>query len=289
MSIDHLMEQQIKQLQFPEINVQDKVMKRLDSTTMKHTNHRLILAVVVLIFLIGTGFASVTFINLYNKSGSLAFSVKGFDENNTAPVLTEELSKKYLELIKPGEAIAIYSPVRNPNNIVSVLEKPIEIYSLKELRQYVEQSFLVPRDIPSHVIFKSGTVHHLLGQPNIQQLISKSQARNGEVVSEIMDVKDEIHGVTMNFLVNGNEYSASMYQGGRWNTVYTELKRMKETRIIQIRQSEGLLIFNEGKTVLLWRLEKEQGDVFYRITTDEQLDKAESNIIALLNLIIPSR
>lgn len=80
-----------------------------------------------------------------------------------------------------------------------------------------------------------------------------------------------------------------MYQGSIWNTVYTDLKRMEETRIIQIRQSEGLLMFNEGKTVLVWRLEKEQGDVFYRITTYEQLDKAESNIIALLNLIIPSR
>jgi hypothetical protein len=80
-----------------------------------------------------------------------------------------------------------------------------------------------------------------------------------------------------------------MYQGSRWNTVYTDLKRMKETRIIQIRQSEGLLMFNEGKTVLVWRLEKEHGDVFYRITTDEQIVKAESNIIALLDLLIPSR
>lgn len=290
MSIDY-MERQMKRLQMPEINVQDQVMKRLDNSTMKQTyrvrNNRVILAVIVLLLLLGTGFASVTFINLYDKEGSLSFSIKGFDKDNPAPVLTQELSKKYLELIKPGEAIVVYNPVGNPGNIVSSLQKPIEIYSLEELRQQAGSLYHIPEELPNYVVFKSGVLHHELEDPDIQHLISKSQASNGDVVSEKVDFKNEVHGVTMKFIVKGNEYSASQYQGSRWNTVYTDLKDKKDLRVIQVRNSDGLLMLDEGRTILMWRSEKEQGEAFYYLSTKGLPSNTESQLVSLLELLIP--
>lgn len=289
MSGDQQIERQIKKLQIPEIDVHDKVMGRINrmQPPQKMLNKRLmIIAVTALLFLIGTGFASVTFINLYDENGSIALSIKSFNDDNQKSVLTEEASRKYLSLIMPGEAIAIYNPEGNPQNIVSILEKPIEITNFELFGNIAKNVLPLPESISGQFVFVKGVVHHVVDYPDVQNLISKSQLHTGDVVFEKTNVTTEIYGVTMTISMNGDEYLASMHKGERWDNVYTDFENVKQTKAIKVLGSEGLLMFEEGKVIFMLRLNNGDKDVFYHVTTNETSKDIETNLVLLMEQLI---
>lgn len=271
-------ERQVKQLRIPEIQIQDRVMNQL-AITGAHTNQRrwsgwkrkpVLLIAMILLFLFATGFASMALIHLYDQDGRVVLTVKGYNADNSKYELAEEDRMKYMNLLQPGEAIAIYNPVGNPDRIVYVLEKPFEITNYHALSSLVQPAFRLPEELPEHLGYRSGAVYHLLGESNIQQLIEQSEANGGEAVWEKVEVKEDIKGVTMNFIIQGQEYTASLYEGSYWHTVYTDLEKWQDTQVITIGQSEGVLYRQEGRSKLMWMSDQGQGDVFYQITANGQ-------------------
>ncbi|MFC4598641.1 hypothetical protein [Cohnella hongkongensis] len=293
MSTNEPFERQIKSIRIPEIDIRERVRKQLmtdnKSRTRAWKSKPTMLTAAALLIMILSGFASAAFIGLHNQNGQLIFSLKGYDDNNRAYSLPEEIVERFLQSIQPGEAIAIYSPAGNPDRHVSVQEKPIEIYEYEELKRRVPQhSFHLPSDLPDNVLFKSGVVHHLLGHPDIDRLIRQSEANGGEAVSEKVPVyQHQVQGVTLQFALEGNEYTAAMYEGSVWHTMYTDMSEIEGSRHIPVGQSEALLLMKEGKRELIWKSDKEQGDVFYRITANGQSTGSESHMVSLLELLLP--
>lgn len=291
MSIDRI-ERRIANMWIPEIQVKDQVMGKLSNPSaiapLSKRSSRWLLAAAIVLLLLGTAFISLRAINLYRDDGKLSFTVKNYDETNRAPVLQEELREKYLEMLKPGEAMAIYNPIDNPSQVVTVLQKPEEFADMEEMRLRVQTRFPIPTALPSGMSFIGGTIHHSVGQPDIEKLISRSQAEGGTVTWEKISVDSEIHGVTLNVSKGGSEYAGSIYNGSRWKTVYSDFTKMKETRILPINGTEGLIVSDEGTTALLWRSEPEQGSFFYRITTGNQTTSSDLDLLAVLNALLPN-
>lgn len=271
-------EMQVKQIRIPEIQIQERVMNRLAGGGAYANQKRLpvwkrkpvMLTAMLLLFLFATGFASITLIQLFHQDGHVLFTVKGYDAHNSKYELAEEDRMKYMNLLQPGEAIAIYNPAGNPDHIVSVLEKPIEMTDYHALSSLVQPAFRLPRELPEHLGYTSGVVYHLLGEPNIEKLIEQSEVNGGEVVWEKVEVKEDIKGVTINLMFQGREYIASLYEGSYWQTMYTDLEQWKDTQVIPIGQSEGVLYKREGRSVLMWMSDQEQGGVFYQILSQGQ-------------------
>lgn len=273
-------ERQVKQLRIPEIQIQDRVMNQLELAHVgAHASQKrwsgwkrkpVMLTAMILLFLFATGFASMALIRLYDQDGRVVFTVKGYDADNSKYELAEEDRLKYMNLLQPGEAIALYDPTGNPDRIVLVLEKPFEITDYHALSSLVQPAFRLPEELPEHFGYRSGVVYHLLGEPNIQQLIEQSEAIGGEAVWEKVEVKEDIKGVTMNFIVQGQEYTASLYEGSYWHTVYTDLEKWQDTQVISIGLTEGVLYKQEGRSTLMWMSDQGHGDVFYRITAGGQ-------------------
>lgn len=291
MSADEQIEWKLKQLKVPEVDVQAKVMGQIVRANSPQSimHKRMVLTVTILIFLVGTGFASFTFMNLYHDNGSIAFTVENDNDANSRPILTEEMSAKFLSLIEPGEAIAIYNPEGNPDHIITSREKPMEITHYPSFRERVGNSFVLPEHIAGYH-FVHGVIHHVLEPPDIDRLINDSQKQNGEIVFEKIRVTPEIYGLTMTLLGNGDEYLVSLFQGERWNTVYTDFKKIEKSKVIKVLGSEGFLSFEEGKAIFLWRKKIGGQDIFYRITTNEASKDMETTLVMLIeHLAKPTR
>lgn len=289
MSIEKLFESKFKVTEFPEIDVKERVMKQIslrkDQQQYKLKTKVTVIAVSTCIFLLLTGFASAAIIGLKNQSGQFIFSLKGYDEENSSPTLAEEIVQEHLEKIQPGEAIAIYSPYSNPDNVVTAQEKPIYYYELEEFRTSVlDERFFLPATLPDNIIFEKGLSHHKLGYPDTTDLINQSQANGGVIVSEKIPVYEEVQGITMEFTIDGEKYEVFMHDGSKWHTVYTDLKKVEDTRTIPFENSEVLLVLRDSQQELIWKTE--QPDMFYSIKAQGNEADKELKMMTLLRALI---
>ncbi len=285
MNIDHQLERQLGNMEFPQINVHDQVMQRVQTARKSSYRFRfrgVVLTAIIAVLVLGTGFASVMFINLYNQDGQLTFSIKGFDKDNTGPILTDQQKKEYLQLIDPGEAIALYIPDGNPQNIVSTLQKPIEITDYVQLQIQLKDNIYLPEEISSSFEFMHGIVHYAVEEPAIQRLINKSEENNGNIVFEKLKVTEEVMGTTLYFNIDGEEYSVAKMKGNRWNNLYTNIDKMERKQKINVNGSEGLLSYQDGNAAFVWHSAGSAEDAFYSINTKETANHVESNIVALV-------
>lgn len=285
MNIDHQLERQLGNMEIPQINVHDQVMQRIQTARKSSYHFRfrgVVLTAIIAVLVLGTGFASVMFINLYNQDGQLTFSIKGLDKDNTEPILTDQQTKEYLQLIEPGEAIALYIPDGNPQNIVSIFQKPIEITDYAQLQFQVRDTIYLPKDISSPFEFMYGIVHYEVEEPTIQRLIKKSEENNGNIVFEKLKLTEEVMGTTLYFNIDGEEYSVAKMKGDRWNSLYTNMDKMKQKQKINVNGSEGLLSYQDGNAEFVWHSAGSAEDAFYSISTKETSNHIESNIVALV-------
>lgn len=292
MSADLRLEEQIKQLQFPEVSVSDQVMEKITAKKLRrpiwHQN-RIVFTCAIFIVLLGAGFSTAKWIQLYHKNGDLLLSVKNFDANNPKPnsVYSEDMINKFLNEIQVGEAIAIYDPSQNANGIVLAREKTKTLFSWEEVKNVVKGEFPIPAELPAGLMFQEGYVYHELGLPDMTMLRNQSEAKKGQVVFEKVVVKDKITSAVMKVSISGVEYTISLNEGSRWDTVYTDLTNMKQLKKIPIGRSEALLSLDEEATVLRFRSEASQGDVYYTITASDTSPHTEKQLLYLLELLLP--
>ena len=151
MSAVQSFEQQVNEIKVPEIDVHDQVMHAISARKNRSImfQPKLLIAVAIsLVVLMGTGFASVKIINLYNDKGEQWVSILPFNEEQTKLQIAERgILDYYLTLIEEGEAIAVYSPNNNDNRVVSVSSKPVEYKQWDRLIMDVSDSFPMPASL----------------------------------------------------------------------------------------------------------------------------------------------
>lgn len=288
MSMSQQWERQIKGMQFPEIDVHHQVMGCLNTSPRfsRKVKQKWIISVAVLLFLFGTGFASANFIQLRFEDGSLALSIKSLDDDHSS-IYPEEMTDSYRQLLEPGEAMGLYNPNGNPQQIVTSFERPLETLNYGELRERVEPFVALPAQISAPFVFQKAVIHHVIENVDVQQFISQSEAEGGKIVARKLNVTDEIHGVTLQFLAGEDSYSAAMLDGKSWSNIYTDLSKLKRTQVIPVMGSEGLLAYKDDMVIFMWRTTLGSQDLYYEIKTNESADEAETVILELLNILAP--
>lgn len=278
----------IRMMPIPEVDVHDRVMERITvhPRSVKWSG-RLIIAFTAILIVIGTGFTTWTMIRLFDANGNEVFSVK--DSQDSEPVLTEDEQRHYLSLLHPGEAMAVYDPSNNPERIITVIFKPLEIYGWETLRQQADPMFSLPAVIPDPFVFQRGYLEHVPKSPDQDRISQASEANGGSVIFEKVKITEEIHGVTMHFMADGQAYTASLYKGDRWERVYRDLQNMEQTETVTVAGVEGLFTVSEGQAVLMWRSGSAPEAVFHYLTTDEVSLHRQDRLVSLLRGFITAK
>lgn len=124
MSTVQSFEQQVNEIKIDEIDVNEQVMMVISSRKNRRNMLQpklLIAAVISLVLIAGTGIASFHMINLNNEKGEHWVSILPFNEEQAKPATEiSGMSDYYLTLIEEGEAIAVYNPTNNEDQVVTV-------------------------------------------------------------------------------------------------------------------------------------------------------------------------
>jgi hypothetical protein len=288
MNVREPIERRIQAIRIPEIDVSEKVMARLESrertTRGWGLRRRWVLACAAVLFVLGTGYASATWIELLQQDGRPAMVVQTFDSDNPEPI-ARKLAETYLSKIAPGEAIAVYDP--SAGDRVSVLEKPIVYDRFDRLRSAVNGAFPLPETLPADVSLREGRVYHELEHPDIGMLEEQSRLNGGQAAYAAVQVKESPVGLALILSHAGREYSVTMGEGRVWSTIHTDLNRKKETRVVNIRGTEGLMAISQDEAVLHWRSPRELGDVYYRISTAPGAEQLDAVLASVLERLLP--
>lgn len=278
-------------IQVPQVDIKEQVMSELTNKSRRNTvvwyrKPQMIIASIVVTALL-SGFITTSIIGIHNDEGKLIFSLRSFNEEQQAPLLQQSVMDDYLATIEPGEAIAVYSPVNNPQHIVTARDKPIIYEELDELLANItDGSLYIPNLAANDIVFKQGFIQYELGKPDHDLMIAKSVQNNGETVVEQVPVLDQINGVTMFLEVDNQEYTVSMLEGSRWHTVYTDLSQVKTHQTIATNNGDALLIERKDGQQLLWKSNVGEPDFFYKISVEGKSAVEAEQMVALLQLLI---
>ncbi|RAV19493.1 hypothetical protein [Paenibacillus contaminans] len=290
MITNQTIEKKLEKLAIPEIDVHDEIMRRVklpyNRKRYNITSRTVILASVLLLALVGSGYAYFTSISLFNDKGDQTLSIRAYDQDNKPSVYTAEELDAALERIQPGEAVAIYKQEGNPEGIVSVMEKPLRLTSLDVLRSQAGPLFALPWQDSESIAFVEGSIQHHVGEPDIAQLQKQSITNEGQIAALLVNVEEEITGVTVRALVEGESVSASITEAKRWGTYYTDLSKMSTIGKVNIRGAEGLLSTNESGTELVWRSGMGNSGLFYRISAESNSPHTEAKLMAMLEWLL---
>ena len=290
MSAVQSFEQQVNEIKVPEIDVHDQVMYAI--STREHRSNPiqskwLIAAVISLVLVVGTGFASVKIINLYNDKGEQWVSILPFNEEQEKPAIsTDGTSDYYLTLIEEGEAIAVYNPNNNDDRVVAVRTKPVQYKQWDRLIMDVSDSFPLPASLNDQFIFQFATISHAAVEPNTESLIEESRANGDKVTYEKLELLDDVQSLTLVLMVGGYDYTVSMFEGQSWETVYTDQIHNGGSQQLKISGIDGYLTSNEHRTNVMWRSSEEMGDVFYDVSTNNTSPHAAEEITSLLSQMV---
>lgn len=287
MSMAQNFEQQVSDIKIPEIDVHDRVTAAISSRkNKKNIVHPklLIAAVISLLFIVGTGFASVKIINLYNEQGEQWVSIQPFNEENAKPeTTTRGVSDYYLTLIEEGEAIAVYHPDNNKDQVVYVRSKPVEYRQWDKLVNDSRHSFSLPSSLSDKFDFQFAIIHRAAVEPNKDSLIEESRTNGNKVTYEKLKLLEEVLAVTLNFIIGDYNYTVTMSEGRSWETVYTDLFHNVGSQKLKVSGIDGFLTTDEYGTKMLWRSSDEMGDVFFDVSTSNTSPHVAEELTSLLN------
>ncbi|MFD2114338.1 hypothetical protein ACFSTH_00860 [Paenibacillus yanchengensis] len=291
MNRDSGLERQLKNIEIHYIDVREQVMEQIAAKhekrrRIRYSKPQIIIASIAVAGLL-TGFAATAVVGIHNEQGKLIFSIRGFNDDNLPPLEQVEVVDQYVNQLQPGEAIAIYSPVNNPENIITVRDKPIIYEQLEMLKANVPQDqFDIPALDANNIQFKRGYVQYELGRPDSSRLIDESIQNDGKTVVEKVPVLDQILGVTMFIEMENQEYIVSILEGSRWQTLYTDLEKVKAHRTIVTEHGDALLIEREDGQQLMWKSDDGQQDLFYEMSVQGKSEAGADRLVALLQFLL---
>lgn len=290
MSMIQSLEQQVNEMKIAEIDVHDQVMHAISARKNRRNTiqPKLLIAVVIsLVFIVGTGFASVKFINLYNDKREQWVSILPMNEEEARlSAETRGISDYYLTLIEEGEAIAVYNPNNNDDQVVSVRPKPVQHNEWNQLIIDVGDRFPLPKSLSEQYDFQFATINRAAIEPNTEKLIEESKANGNKVTYEKLKLEEDIHSLTMVLMIGGNDYTISMYEGKSWGTVYTTEFNKEGSQPFKVGGIDGYITSDEFQTFAMWRSSESMGDVFYQIYTNNTSHQANDEIKTLLNELV---
>lgn len=288
MSTTKSLEQQIRDIQLPQIDIHDSVMHTISSKKQPINifQSKLLVASVICILLIGTGFASLKYMKLYNDKGEEWVNIQPYNQQHTRPNTDTNDFNEYLSLLNEGEAIAVFNPINNDGQVVSVLTKPITYMQWNDFKEKVGNRFPLPKVLDAGFSFNSGGISLTAVMQDNKKLIQESMENGNKITYEKVDVLDQIAFISMSLLKESHEYTISMFNGPLWDTVYTDMLNSPNLQKIVVHGTEGIVATNSDESEAIWRSSAEHGDVFYSITTTNKTEQVANEIVSLLSMLL---
>ncbi|WP_127580273.1 hypothetical protein [Paenibacillus koleovorans] len=284
-------ENKLRSLHMPEVDVHDRVMQSLATIepSRKRSNVPLqfaIGAVIAITVLLVSGYTVFSSITLFNEQGVSTLTLRPFDQANP-PSYTSEERELALASILSGEAVALFRRSGNPDQIMTAIENPVIIGNWDSLRHAAGPVFRLPIELSGLVSFLQGSVQHRVGVPDLAELKKLSDEHGGQLATTKVAVLPQATGVTIRASLEGAEVSALISESIWFKTLYTDLLADSDIRVIQVNEIEGLVRKVADHVVLNWSSSASQGGLFYQISTEAKTPDAEQKLIHFLNSLIP--
>lgn len=291
------LEQQISRIRMPQMDVHDRVMseiQKLEQTSRQRKGWKrtLVLPLIFVMALVGTGFAYIHAIELFNASGERVLTIDSYDNSNAAgPLISEAEWKQYDSQLQPLETIIIYQPYDNPQKIVSSYTKPELIQDYQELRRRLGAQFGLPASLPDGYQFKEGSANVLVHVPHewMEELRILGD-ESGRTATRTIQDKGlqglQVDGVTLKMDVAGHDVVISVLEGQRFETLMTNREDHVRQSIVTINGVEGYVATVDGKQKLIWRSGNDASSLYYSLETTDVSEEGKQRLVELLGAFV---
>lgn len=281
MNIRMDLEQHIGDLKVPEIDIHDQVMHKLSTNKQKGftlNTKVLIASIVSLLVIIGTGFASVHFIILYNDKGDELLSIQPLVESNS-----NKISESYMNLIEYGEALALYSPDENGFWSVSTIIKPVLYDDWGIFYKAIDHAIPISPSFQDDYIFKHGRITYEALSSDNESLIKESLANGNSVTYKKLELSESIGLISLTVEKANDEYTISITNAEKFNTIYIDqLNDLKNITKFKLNGTEGFVSKVDNQAYAMWRSSKELGGKLYEVNSTNTTSSVDEEIKALL-------
>ncbi|PZD96613.1 hypothetical protein DNH61_07410 [Paenibacillus sambharensis] len=287
MNSDFRLESRLKQIDIPEIDVEERVMISIKQRSLQGKHRKMfkpvVLASLIVLLIACTGYATAELLTLYDEKGRV--TLQFHQETDSGDILSRDEKQYYLGKVEAGKAIAVYKTEGNPEEITTTLVRPLIIEQLSELSGITVSEFIQPLVISEPLTFKSAKVTYMPANLTKQEIDTLKRQAAGHIASQKIEVTDQIAAIDIELLYKGDAYWISIREGKGWEEIYTNLKG-RNSQTIKVDQSDGLVLDSSDELELYWRRDSEEASALYVVKGQGNGDHEAEALTAVLEAFI---